>query len=235
MKKHNMNTMSWRKTIGYGAFLLIVMTSGFAHGQGNVISLSGPVVPLNAASAFSDSLGVNNRLLGISWTATGAFSNVNISILLDGNSGAIGVAYLTRRIGSGTTPANQIASASFAFPSTSSLTPVLSGLNLGDGTYYLIIQQTANGSNGDGVWLGTSSPTVTSAANVTANGEYWYSGSFRSYAPASAFGRGSITYFEYAVTSVPEPSAAWLILLGNGVAVCVRKSSRHSAKKSLLG
>lgn len=227
MKRKLGMIINWRNSCGCGALLLVATTIDLAKGQGNIISVSGPIVPPNAASAYSDYLNVSNSLLGVSWSSSATFSNVNISVLLAGNAGATGAAYLMTRIGSGTTTAYQIAAASFAFPSTQSLVPVLSGFNLGAGTYYLILQQTASGSNGDGVWLGTSSPTVTTAAGVTANGEYWFTGSFPSYAPASGFGRGSITYFDYAVTSlpVPEPSSAWLFLLGGGVAILGRRRS----------
>ena len=217
MKTHSMSTMSWRKTITYAAFLLIATTADFAHSQGTIMSVSGPAAPPNGSiSAFNGDLGVGTSLAGVSWSSQAAFTNVSIYVALQGDSGATGVAYLTTRIGSGTTTANQIASTSFAFPTTSSLTPVFSGLSLGGGTYFLIIQQTATGSTGNGVWQGTTSPTVTAATYVTANGENWYNGSFPSYVPASSFGFGSTTYYEYRVVSVPEPSVGWLILLGGG-------------------
>src|SRR5208283_4820476 len=177
MKTHNMNTMSWRKTIKYAAFLLIATTANFAHSQETIISVSGPAAPPNGASGFNGDLGVGTSLSGVGWMTQSAFTNVNISVALEGNAGATGVAFLMTRIGSGTTTANQAAEASFVFPSTSSLVSVLSGLNLGAGTYFLIIQQTATGSTGNGVWPGTTSPSLTMAASVTATGEYWYNGS----------------------------------------------------------
>lgn len=219
-----MNKISWRKTIKYAAFLLITTTVDLAHCQGTIISVSGPPAPPNGVSGFNGDLGVGTSLAGVSWSSTAAFSHVNISVALQGDSGATGVAFLMTRIGSGTTTANQIASASFAFPTSSSLTPVFSSLNLGAGIYFLIIQQTATGSTGDGVWQGTTSPTVTLATYVTANGEYWYNGSFPSYVPASAFGSGLTTYYDYTVASVPEPSITWLILLGSGVLIWGRRS-----------
>ena len=218
------NIEGWFKKTNSVAFLVITMITGLAYGQGVVISVSGPAAPPNGVSGFNGDLGVGTSLAGVSWSSTAAFLNVNISVALEGDTGATGVAYLTTRIGSGTTTANQIASASFAFPATSSLTPIFSGLNLGAGIYFLIIQQTATGSTGNGVWQGTTSPTVTLAAYVTANGEYWYNGSFPSYVPASAFGRGFTTYYDYTVATVPEPSVTWLILLGSGVVIWGRRS-----------
>jgi hypothetical protein len=217
METHNMYMMSWCKTISYAALVLIAATADLARSQGTIMSVSGPAAPPNGAiSAFNGDLGVGTSLAGVSWSSTAAFTKVTISIALQGNSGATGVAYLTTRIGSGTTTDNQTASASFTFPATSSLTPIFSGLSLGAGTYFLIVQQTATGSTGNGVWQGTTSPTMTAATFVTANGEYWYNGSFPSYVPASSFGVGSTTFYEYTVVSVPEPSIAWLILLGGG-------------------
>jgi hypothetical protein len=226
MNTNILNSIFWFKMLGYAAFLLIIITADFAHSQGTIISVSGPAAPPNGASGFNGDLGVGTSLAGVSWSSTAAFTNVNISVALQGDTGATGVAYLTTRIGSGTTIANQIASASFAFPSTLSLTPVFSGLNLSAGTYFLIIQQTATGNTGNGVWQGTTSPTLTSAAYVTATGEYWYYGSFPSYVPSSTFGRGLTTYYDYTVTSVPEPSATWLILLGGGVAILGHRRNR---------
>jgi len=218
MKNNIADIISWHKGIGYGAFLLIALTADSGRSQSTLISVSGPP---DTTHQYEGGLAVGGDLLGVSWTTTSAFSNVNISIALDGNSGATGTAYLTTKIGPGTTIANQIASTSFAFPSISTLAPVFTGLNLGAGTYYLLVRQTANGVNGNGVWEGTPSPNLTLAPNVTANGEYWSYNSVQSFAPASSFSEGFTTYFEYRVTGlpVPEPSTACLILFGGGVAV----------------
>jgi hypothetical protein len=99
------------------------------------------------------------------------------------------------------------------------MTPVLSGLDLGAGTYYLVIQQTATGSTGDGWWLGTSSPTVTSATAIIGYNQYHSIYSIAGYAPATSFAPTSPISYNFTVTSVPEPSVLWLILLAGGVAV----------------
>lgn len=164
--------------------------------------------------------------------STGAFSNVSISIALEGDAGAMGMAYVTTSIGPGTTAANAITSGSFAFPSTSSLIPVLSGFNLGAGTYYLVIQATGTGINNYGIWDGSPSPNITTAANVALNGEYSSYNTIQNYAPATTFSEGFITYHKYTVTGipVPEPSATWLILLGGGVAMFTLKKNRLGRK-----
>jgi hypothetical protein len=230
METNTLNRMGWFKTIGCWAFFLLPTAyPGSTSGQGVIISVTGLPTPVSVTDGFNATLNATNSyngLFGISWMSTSSFSNVKISIELDGDLGATGVAYLTKQIGFGTTTANQIASTSFAFPSTSSLVPVMSGVNLGAGTYYLVIRETAIGTSGDAVWLGTASPSVDTAANINANGEYWNSGTFSSYAPASAFSRDSTTTYDYTVESVPvpEPSVTWLVLLGGGVMIWRRRS-----------
>src|ERR1035437_1616114 len=213
-----MNMILRHKIIGCLTLLLVTVSANFAKGQGVVVSVSGPP---DTTHQYNSSLVVGYQLLGVSWIATGAYSNVNIAVSLGGNSGATGRAYLTRSIGTGTAIANQVASASFSFPSTGSFVPMLSGLNLTAGTYYLIIQQTTNGINGNGQWLGTPSPNLSTAANVTANGEYSSYNAIQHYAPATSFSEVFTTYLDYYVTGtpVPEPSVTWLILLGSGVVI----------------
>jgi hypothetical protein len=210
--------MSWRMAILYVVFFLFAVSVNLSRGQGVVISVSGPP---DTTHQYDGGLAVLNSLLAASWTTTGTYSNVNISVDLGANSGATGRAYLTTQIGPGTATNKQVASASFTFPATSSFVSVFAGLNLTAGTYYLILQQTANGSTGDGVWLGTPSPTLVTAANVTANGEYWSYNAIQSYAPATSFYEVVPTYFDYNVTgvSVPEPSGICLFALGSGIVI----------------
>src|SRR5258706_8024643 len=99
MNTNILNSMCWRKTIGYGAFLLIAMIADFAHSQGTIISISGPP---DTTGQYSPILAVGGPLQGVSWISAGAFSNVNISIALTGNAGATGTAFLTTKIGAGT-------------------------------------------------------------------------------------------------------------------------------------
>lgn len=209
--------ISWCKIIGYGSTPLLAMMGGLAYGQQTIISVTGPA---DSNHQWDGALGVSNTLEAVSWTATGAYSNLNISIDLSGDAGATGTAYLTKQIGSGATTASQVVAANFNFPAISSLVPVLSGVNLGAGTYYLIILQTSNGGSGAGSWLGTASPSVAVAGNITTNGEYYSYGTINSYAASSSFGKFSQTYLQYNITvsPVPEPSATSLFLLIGGVA-----------------
>jgi hypothetical protein len=199
-------------------WLLAFLPANIGNSQGTIISVSGPP---DTTSQWGGGLAVGGYPEGVSWIATSAFQNVIISISLAGDPGATGMAYLTTKVGAGTTAANAIASASFAFPSTSSLVPVLSDLNLGAGTYYLIIQQTANDSNGRGLWNGTASPSIISAPGVVANGEYSYFNSVQGYPPAAPFSVRSATHYDYEVTSsaVPEPPAALYILISTSILI----------------
>jgi hypothetical protein len=220
MNSNLSNHLQWQKTFEYAVFLLaaVTLSASLASGQGVIISISGPPTPWGSGAGFTLSFGEDNPI-GVSWAQGSAFSNVGISILLDGDAGATGVAYLTDHVGAGTTAADQIASASFAFPATQSLVPVLSGVDLGSGTYFLTIEQTAAGSHGDGTWLGTASRTVTLAPNVAALGDHWHFGPIEGYPPANVSGGFATTYLEYNVTSfpVPEPPASLLILLGGAI------------------
>lgn len=83
------------------------------------------------------------------------FQEVSVSAEIDPNGNgsthtAIGTAYLTTRIGPGTTTANQLASVPFSVTGidTPVLTTLFSGLTLGAGTYYLVLSSPPNESAG---------------------------------------------------------------------------------------
>jgi hypothetical protein len=215
------------------AALFLVMTLDLAQGQGTIISVSGPPDTLHE---WSELLYTGSSVAGVSWTAANAFSNVAISVSLGGDAGAMGMAYLTTSIGPETTAADEIASASFAWPSTSSLTPVLSGFNLGAGTYYLILIGTTTGINPYGLWNSTPSPSITSSPNVTDNGVYDYAGSIQGYPPSASLTRSSfINSLQFTVTGFPvlEPSSSLLTLLGSGVFIYVcTRNKKYSARSS---
>jgi hypothetical protein len=220
----------FQKTIKFMLFFLMTCNAILARGQGNIFSITGPP---DITSQYSATLALDAYPAGISLITTEAYINVDVSISLAGDSGGMAIAYLTTKIGPGTTTANQIASTSFDFPSTPSLAPIFSGLNLAAGTYYLIIEETAEGSSGNGLWNGTPSPDANLAANVTDNGEYSYFNSTSGYIPAAPFSRSSINYLDFAITgsAVPEPAAAWLALFGGGFFVFMRTRNRVGVEK----
>lgn len=225
MKTHISGLKNSEKIIEYAAFFLMAMSANSANSQETIISVSGPP---DTTRQFSGLFAVDRNLSAISWITTSAFTNVSISIELGGDSGAIGEAFLTTQIGPGTITADQIAASSFSFPAIESFTPVLSGLTLEAGTNYLLIEQTAAGSSGGGVWEGTPAWTVETAAGVTANYNYWTPYSIPSYAPAADFSEISGNSLQYAIIGepIPEPSTAWLVLFGGGVAFLGRWRNR---------
>src|ERR1035438_8002237 len=102
MKTYVTKTRNWCRAIGCGAFCLITLSADLARSQGTVISVSGPP---DTTHQFGGTMAVGYNMYGVSWISTTACSNVNIFVALDGDSGATGMAYLTTRIGLGTTAA----------------------------------------------------------------------------------------------------------------------------------
>jgi hypothetical protein len=204
----------------FNCILLPLFLSLTAHSQGVVISVSGPINTEGGGVGISSLAPAS----GVSWTATSPFTDISIFLEIQGPPSGIppvtAWAYLTTSVGPGTTTADQVAAASFTLPTTSSLVPVLSGLSLGAGTYYLVVQGNPdyvveNGITNTfgGTWNATSSPTVLTDPSVSLNPRLIGPTPVGGYPPANQFLflGGSL---QYAVTgyAVPEPSA--LSLLG---------------------
>jgi hypothetical protein len=212
----------------FNSFLLILTISpGVAFGQGTIFTVSGPSDTNSQSSAH---LGTGVKPFGFSWISAGAFSNVNVSLSLNADPGATAIAYLTTSIGPGTTESNEIASANFAFPSTFGSVSVLSGLYLTNGTYFLIIQQTAAGINGDGLWNGTPVPSAIYDSAITPNHQYfYYSIPSPDYPPSASFSYSTalVPTLDFSITgvSVPEPTAFPLICLGSAFLIFLKRSS----------
>lgn len=220
------------KISAFLTFPLVLGTGMQVSGQGTIISQTG---------AFSgngyDRSTVLDNMFAVSWTSTVSFAGVSISIPVYSGLNSPGEAYLTQSIGSGTTIANEIASAIFVFPNISSSSPlyttVLSGLNLGPGTYYLIIRETDFNGRGGAIWHGTSGNVWNRYPNgITPNGQYQYYGStLPIYAPAAAFSTDQYTLdYNISFTAVPEPSGLDLILLAAGCAVLCKKSMYNGVR-----
>ena len=166
----------------------------------------------------------------VSWTSTTAFTSLSITARLTGfvQTGATGTAYLTTKIGSGTTAANQIASGTFTFPSSGSDTVLFSNLTLGPGTFFLTLAAPqANNS-----WLGGDAvnrvPPIT-GPGVAFAGQY-SSDTRASYAPASIFSAisgNSPLLFTVTGTAVPEPQLSALLFVGAGVLLAQRIRQRN--------
>jgi PEP-CTERM motif-containing protein len=187
-------------------FLTFVsLSTGALNAQVTIVQRSGPQT--------SDYVIEDHQVLGVTWTQNSAFTGVSIfaTISLGPDNG---FAYLTNRIGPGTTAANEIASTPFVFPATTTETPLFAGLTLGAGTYYLTLTAASGRSAG---WWGTNTQTVTSASGVTLDSDYdTFTPS--SYPPATAFFRGTGTNLLFRVTGIAVPEPTTVATFGLGIA-----------------
>jgi hypothetical protein len=186
-----------------GVVVCIWAALGSLNAQITVVQRSGPQT--SGYSIFA------NQALGTTWSQTGAFSGVSVFATIGGGP-ATGFAYLTNKVGPGTTAAaNEIASTPVSFPVASTENQLFSGLSLPAGTYYLTLAGTA------GSWGGTNTPTVNKAAGVTLFADY---DTFTpaAYPPSSSFFMGTSTNLIFRVTAaVPESSPAVQFLFGGGL------------------
>ena len=160
-----------------------------------------------------------DQFMAISWSQAGSYTDASITARLYSlDPTDIGTAWLTTQVGPGTTLADQIAIASFSFPSTANPSDVIlfTGLTLAPGTYYLSI---GGGMNYWSTWDCTDQPIVTTDTSVTYNGDFYVYNPDPSYAPASPYvPTPSITpIFSITGTVVPEPAS--LALVGLTVSV----------------
>ena len=178
----------------------------------------------SATTIVSDSGTSNGQAIadwiGESWTQTGSYTAVTITANF-GASGA-GTAYLMNHLGPGTTAANQIASP-FAFSSSGSNFTLFSGLTLGPGTYYLLVDESTTG------WIGTSNPTYTTDAGVSNISSFTNSGTIAGYSPATTYTTTAGALF-FSVTGTPAsatPEPATLGLLPAPLAGLVLAAKRR--------
>jgi hypothetical protein len=194
---------------------VIILLALEAHGQGTLISISGPV-----SNEGTPRIASTQSPIGVSWTTTSELTNVNIFLGIIGDPRLSAMAYLTTNIGPGTTTADQVAATSFYFPATSSLVRVFSGLTLVPGTYYLTVQGLSTGIGLDGPfegeWVGIFPSVNITDPSISLNGLFDGHDTSASYPPADQMSQDTrINYqYQYMVTgyAVPEPST--LSLLG---------------------
>jgi hypothetical protein len=199
------------------ACLIALLSAGFAS-AGTIISVTG------TPNDFSFSVGGSgaDQVLASSWTQTGSYDNVSISAVLA--NGATMSAFLTDKIGPGTTASDVIASTSVT-PSTAPETDtIFSGLSLGAGSYYLVLAVPGGATLGG--WYGTDPATVTTTTDAGVTGALDAFADKPSNLPDDAFPPDSafdatpgdndenllFTVTGDAVSATPEPSS--FILLG---------------------
>ncbi len=168
------------------------------------------------------STGAQNEVSAISWTQTGSYSSVDILANIGDSAGsgtATATAYLMSQIGAGATAGNEVVAPVTASvtgnPGLNSMTTIFSGLSLGPGTYYLVLDPNSTDFN----WDLTIPPVIVTDSGVTA-GPSDTSATVAGFPPASAFSSPSYSFI-YEVTgttgvgtSTPEPSTAVMLIIG---------------------
>lgn len=170
-------------------------------------------------------------ILAVGWTSSLSFSAVTVTTQMASSNpvGATGHAYLTTRLGTGTTVADQVAATSFVFPANtngnySGLVTLFSGLDLTAGTpYFLTIVPDAGFTAG---WYYTGISTISSIGQRIGPELFQFvhdppytdpRPGPAGYIPASAFANPTpnpLPIFAVTGTIVPEPSALALVGIG---------------------
>jgi MYXO-CTERM domain-containing protein len=159
----------------------------------------------------------NEQYFAVGWTQNQSYTDVAITALLSGSFR--GEARLTTAIGSGTTAADQVAAGLFMLDlDTDERTdiPLLSGLTLGPGTYFLTLEP---GVGSSGNWWNEFDQSFVLDSGVSFEGLYQAAtpGIDPAFIPASDFGLFfSSLSFTFAVTgevatAVPEPATAQIL------------------------
>jgi len=205
---------------GFGAVLATILICPISLKAVPIISVTGP--PSLSTLIHSASI------LSTSWSQSQAYTGVAIAVLVNSptfGQSPLADAYLTTRIGPGTTVTDEIAHTQFAVPlqlpvcsqmSCGAYVTLFSGLSLGPGDYFLTLGPDAARTFLAG-WFPVTSPTVLLDTGVT-QGATFFSPAMAPYAPASAFG-GNNFPMNFIVTgtavgAIPEPATAPLIGVG---------------------
>jgi hypothetical protein len=158
----------------------------------------------------------------VSFSLDKAYTNVAISagVLCVGCTGE--VLLLKDQIGAGATLANYVTGLSF--DTSTQTTPLLSGLDLGAGTYFLMLAIT--GASGGGGWIGSNPATVTTAPGIVHGldlfakdlGGVSYASNFQAVLSAQALHYTIVADIGDTGAPVPEPTAWVLMMAGFGLA-----------------
>ena len=178
----------------------------------------------------------------VTWTQTGTYSGVVIAAELQSNNGnatVTGTAYLMTQLGPGTTAGNEVAPPAavsvFGVPAQNVLTPLFSGLTLGPGTYFVLIDSSAQFGVG---WAGTGTPVRTLGTGVTQGSDEQLSGNLAAFQLClsnSAIWCGSDWTFDAGMGS--RARAAWerLALVSSVETVTRRLPVSATLLSSVLG
>jgi hypothetical protein len=167
----------------------------------------------------------------VTWTETGSYTNVSIGANLAINNGlstGTGTAYLVTALGPSATLLDSDPITVSGNPGINTMTSLFTGLSLGAGTYYLLINPTDINMADSLVWAGAGTPTQTLDTGVTQQADRMLSGTVASppYDSANIASTSSISHI-FSVTgtpavgvvgnsSVPEPGTMGMLVLGLG-------------------
>jgi len=213
------------------ACLFAMGTVGLAPGA-TILSITGPL-------ASSSGLGMTNfnsaqSAAGEAFALATGFTNLSIIVSLGvfEDEPVPLTAWVTNKIGPGTTAANVIATTT-GTPLTSGPYTAFSGLSLGPGTYYLVLAAVQQFNNVGWDW--TETQTVTTAPGVTFLGQFANPGNTNdswNVLPPSYGDFGSLQFDNPFLTqisgdpaAVPEPQT--IALTGMGMVVLLFHRSRR--------
>jgi hypothetical protein len=195
--------------------LLLALSPAAAFADPIIISETSGGTVNTSPSIYSEQIGA------ASWTTTSAYSNVSIAATVGAYvpPGTM-TAYLTTAIGPTETVADQVATSTIPVGAGPEQDTFFSGLNLGAGTYYLVL--TSGGVPLD-YWFGSNGAggtTITTDTGVTYGGDYFVNPVIDgANPPASGFSYLGDNGVNFQVTgdsasTVPEPGSISMVLIG---------------------
>jgi len=217
-----MGRIAWKnlgKRVGGLFAALAVILIGPISLKANPIIISVTSPP--ALSTLIDS----SSIVSTSWSQSRSYTDVSIAALVD--SAIVGEtptadAYITTRVGPGTTTANEITRSQFTVPadlpvcspsSCGAIVTLFAGLSLRPGSYFITMGPDPISSGVVG-WFPALDPTVLLDTGVS-EGNSFFSSAMASYPPASDFGvlpfAMNFVVTGTSVSAIPEPATATLI------------------------
>ena len=201
------------------------------------------IISVTAPPGLSFGIGTIGAVWSTAWSQSNDYTGVSIAVLVDsflvGGTPSAN-AYLSTRIGPGTTASDEIAHTQFTVPtvlpvcspsSCGAMVTLFSSLSLGPGQYFLTLSPDP-GSIGTVGWFPALDPTVVLDTGV-AEGASFRASATASYAPASTFSVApfvmnfSVTGTQ--ATQVPEPATATLV--GCGALVLLLNMNKRIRKR----